>query len=160
MSTSPVSVRGGLHSVISRQDNVNNTQPPAAALEHGGHWAYHFFAGDMFWAGGCKLRTMHMDQPQDGMADSGPAGGRSTPLDFDRLIGKRPDVRRAAADAASAAWAGEMVRRIRTMRGMTQAGLADRTGFTEHGISGIERGLGAGAPAARILARLIGGLAV
>ncbi len=81
--------------------------------------------------------------------------GRSSPFDFDRLIGDNSEVRRAADGAEILASVGELVRRVRTARGMTQSELARRTGLTQAHISELERGLGTNGPTVVTLTRIV-----
>lgn len=81
--------------------------------------------------------------------------GRSSPINFDRLIGDEPEVKRVAEDAEIAATAGELVRRLRTTKAVTQSDLARRTGITQAHISELERGLGPNGPTVVTLARIV-----
>ena len=89
------------------------------------------------------------------MAHSREQRGRSSPIDFARWIGGKPEARRAADDAEIAATVGELVRRLRTHRGVTQSELARRIGTTQAHISELERGLGANGPTIVTLARIV-----
>ncbi|HXY98462.1 MAG TPA: helix-turn-helix transcriptional regulator [Stellaceae bacterium] len=74
---------------------------------------------------------------------------------MDELLEGRPLARRAADLAETAAAAGELVRRLRTSRGMSQADLAARIGSTQAHLSELERGLGANGPTVATLARIV-----
>jgi ribosome-binding protein aMBF1 (putative translation factor) len=90
-----------------------------------------------------------------GMKSDQDKRGHSFPLDFDSLIGSDPEVRRAAEDAEIVASVGELVRRLRTSKAVTQSELARRTGMTQAHISELERGLGPNGPTVITLARII-----
>jgi len=81
--------------------------------------------------------------------------GRSSPLDFDRLIGTKSEAREAADGAEIVASVGELVRRVRTARDVTQSDLARRTAITQAHISELERGLGTNGPTVVTLARIV-----
>jgi transcriptional regulator with XRE-family HTH domain len=79
--------------------------------------------------------------------------GRSSPLDFDRLIGTKSEARQAADGAEIVASVGELVRRVRG--DVTQSDLARRTAITQAHISELERGLGTNGPTVVTLARIV-----
>jgi len=81
--------------------------------------------------------------------------GRSSPFDFDRLISAKPEIKQAANGAEIAASVGELVRRVRTARDMTQSTLALNIGSTQGHISELERGLGPNGPTVETLARIV-----
>ena len=75
-------------------------------------------------------------------------------LDLDKLLGDRPEARKQAALAETVAAAGELVRRLRVARGLSEQQLARRIGSTQAHLSELERGLGANGPTVRTLARI------
>ncbi len=79
----------------------------------------------------------------------------STPLDIEGLIGPTPVALQAAQTARAIAYVGELVRRSRTARGLSQAALAQRTGMTQAHISELERGLGSHGPTVATLNRIM-----
>lgn len=81
--------------------------------------------------------------------------GRSSPFNFDGLIGSKPEIKQAADDAEIAASVGELVRRLRTTKTVTQSVLMSRTGITQAHISELERGLGPNGPTVATLARIV-----
>ena len=81
--------------------------------------------------------------------------GRSSPFNFERLIGGDAEIKQAAEDAEIAASVGELVRRLRTTKSVTQSDLARKTGTTQAHISELERGLGRNGPTVVTLARIV-----
>ena len=76
-------------------------------------------------------------------------------MDFGRLLQAVPDATEIAQAVEAAVAAGDLVRRLRDRRNMTQSTLARRAGTTQAHLSEIERGVGRNGPTVGTLSRIL-----
>jgi transcriptional regulator with XRE-family HTH domain len=81
------------------------------------------------------------------------AGG--TAFDFDRVFATVPSASDTVRSIEAAVAAGDLIRRVRIRKGMSQVTLAKRAGTTQPHLSDIERGLGENGPSVGTLSRLL-----
>ncbi len=86
--------------------------------------------------------------------------GFGKPLDFDRVlsVAADADATETLGKTNAAIAAGDLIRRVRDRKGVSQPILSKRTDITQPHISEIERGLGQNGPTVGTLARLLSAL--